>query len=95
MVNYYGEFYDYDLAQGYYGEGQTAATTGVSSHQAGQDSLAEDTAAYTATYLSVLSVQQLAGEVRQMQLDTTEMEIPFSEQDDPPDSIIDRCPNNY
>jgi len=94
LENYYGEFFDYDSARDYYEEGQTTAAANVGSSHQGQNSIEEDTAASTVTYLTALSVQHLTGDVRQMQLDENEMDIPFSEQDDPPDSLIDRCPNN-
>ena len=45
-----------------------------------------DTVASTATYLSSLSV-------RGMQVDEYVMEIAFREEDDPPDSPVDCCPN--
>ena len=87
MREYYGEFYDDEPGQFYYGEWQEADRAAV--RQVGQGHHDGDMVASAATNLSGVSV-------RLSELTATRgegAEIPFQEQDDPPDFTFAGCPD--
>jgi len=94
--NYYGEFYDSNPEDSYYGEGLTVAHfqgnngdtlsgSSTSIMNVTALDLEGETVGTTATYLSEISVQQIVDSVASLQVEQLVIEIPFAEQDDPPD----------
>jgi len=94
LHDYYREFYDYDLEQFYYVEGQVLKQTQSNSGEAMSEgspimmnekaiNFEGDTVGTTATYLSNLSVKQILDSIPNLQGDGLVIEIPFAEQDVP------------
>ena len=92
LATYYGEFYDYNPEQDYYGEGVGQAAMSRENSEGESVLLSPtfegDTVASTATYLSSVSVQSIRGGVGGLQLEDFIVDIPFREQDDPPDELL-------
>lgn len=61
--------------------------------QEGQELYDRDTVALTATYLSSRSVHFPEQAEQRAPVEGSIEEIPFQEQDDPPDSLLDGCPD--
>ena len=79
LYNYYGEFYDYNPDHSSYAENNSAAND---SYQ-----FVGDTVASTASCLSTISIRGIPAGVQAQ-------DIPFREQDDPPDSPASCCPDS-
>lgn len=92
--HYYSEFYDDSPEQYSYGEGQLASEShsqggerSSSSYEAlpgGATEYDSSTVGTTATYLSTLSVRLEVHLLSSLKIDELVLEIPFAEQDDPP-----------
>ena len=94
LHDYYREFYDYDLEQFYYVEGQVLKQTQSNSGEAMSEgspimmnetaiNFEGDTVGTTVTYLSNLSVEQILDSIPNLQVDGLVIEILFTEQDVP------------
>ena len=92
--HFHGEFYDVSSEQSYEERPQASVLGNhggeglMSSYKVQHDGAVEyegSTEGTTATYLSSLSVRQISHPLSSLAIDRLILEIPFPEQDDPPD----------